>query len=54
MTLQQILGVASKSLNEVLGLPSKLESLLGVNTGFMKPGLNQDSEKPLTPPENPV
>jgi hypothetical protein len=41
MNLQQILGVASKSLNEVLGLPSKLESLLGVNTGFMKPGLNQ-------------
>jgi hypothetical protein len=41
MNLQELLGVGQKSLNTVLGLPSRLESLLGVNTGFIKPGLNQ-------------
>ena len=41
MNLQQLLGVVPKTLNEILGLPSKLESLLSVNTGFVRPGLNQ-------------
>jgi len=30
MNLQQLLGVVPKTLNEILSLPSKLESLLGV------------------------
>lgn len=31
MTLQQILGVVPKTLNTILGVPSKLEQLLGIN-----------------------